>query len=183
VGLAPEEAGEVKEQEASFLDALKAGGDRLGTSLAYRDWLTDELRNLDAEALRRTMESPKLNAVEDLKGLFAIYSEDDGDFHLLLADGRRCRLHNSEEGTGNDCSVWLEDVSGTLEDLVASEILQAEECTGESGPDKGDESFTWTFYRFATRKGAVTLRFYGTSNGYYSESASFEVTGGARESQ
>jgi len=79
-----------------------------------------------------------------------------------------------------DCceSVSIEDIDGDLQDLVDSPLTMAEEVEGSQEPrvqDYPDESFTWTYYKFATRKGYVTVRFYGASNGYYSEGVSFWV--------
>jgi hypothetical protein len=76
-----------------------------------------------------------------------------------------------------DCCehVDIEDISGSLEDLIGAPILKAEESTNHDNPREGsDESFTWTFYHFATVRGYVTIRWYGDSNGYYSESVEFE---------
>lgn len=84
----------------------------------------------------------------------------------------------------HDCcaSCSVEDVCGDLSDLVGSPIVEAEEVSNYA-PDKAPweadkdryapESFTWTFYRFSTAKGTVTVRWLGESNGYYSESVSF----------
>lgn len=82
-----------------------------------------------------------------------------------------------------DCcaSCVIEDVVGDLQDLVGSPIVRAEENGSEEvEPEQPkdqhyvDDSFTWTFYRIGTIKGTVVIRWYGSSNGYYSESASFE---------
>ena len=77
-----------------------------------------------------------------------------------------------------DCceSVYIEDIVGDLNDLVGSPLLVAEEVSNyDAEPKYEGESYTWTFYKFATRKGYVDVRWYGSSNGYYSESVSVEV--------
>ena len=72
-----------------------------------------------------------------------------------------------------DCCemVYVEDINGDLDDLVGAPMMQAEE-TVETGGDTGF-TYTFTFYKFATRKGYVTIRWEGSSNGYYSESVYF----------
>lgn len=86
----------------------------------------------------------------------------------------------------NDCceKVFLQDICGDLDDLIDSEILSAEEVTNSNddniphpstGYDEWDkDSFTWTFYKFQTQKGFITLRWLGLSNGCYSEKVSLE---------
>ena len=63
-----------------------------------------------------------------------------------------------------DCceDVEIESIDGDLDDLIGAPLLMAEETVKVDGD-------TWTFYKFATVKGYVTVRFLGCSNGYYSE--------------
>lgn len=84
-----------------------------------------------------------------------------------------------------DCceSVSIEDIVGDLEDLQGSPLLMVEEYSTRDSTDTGAmletfmilaeepsaESYTYTFYKFATIKGYVDVRWFGESNGYYSK--------------
>jgi hypothetical protein len=101
-------------------------------------------------------------------------TEDGEELVLYLSDTNYVRFFHYQ-----DCceSVYIEDICGDLEDLIGEPLLVAEEVSNYEAEPKyeGEESYTWTFYRFATRKGWVNVRWYGHSNGYYSESVSVEV--------
>jgi len=98
---------------------------------------------------------------------------NDAELTLYLSDTNYVRFQHHQ-----DCCehVYIEDICGDLDDLVGAELVEAEEVSNyDAGPlEESEESYTWTFYRFRTRKGSVSVRWYGSSNGYYSESVSVE---------
>lgn len=101
---------------------------------------------------------------------------------FVVSDDEKYLMYHEQ-----DCceSVGVEDINGDITDLLWVPILKASEDTsnspksntygeGENAYTYEDESATWTFYNLATIKGYVTIRWYGSSNGYYSESVSIK---------
>lgn len=105
-----------------------------------------------------------------LKGmtLSSVVNEGNDQVIFQAEDGRRFRMAHSQ-----DCceSVGIEQIDGDLLDLVGSPIIMAEVAQSDN-EDNGYWGM-WTFYKLATSKGYVTIRWYGESNGYYSVDVSF----------
>lgn len=105
-----------------------------------------------------------------------------GQIIFTLADGRRFQLYHEQ-----DCceTVNLEDVCGDIADLIGAPLALAE-CVSNADPPSDIEAKRyedcpeWTFYKLVTNNGAVTLRWYGDSNGYYSTAVTFAELKGAR---
>lgn len=90
------------------------------------------------------------------------------ELHFVNRDGTHRFLH------WQDCceKVYIEEIWGDLSDLEGTPILEASKRT--SGDEGAYELGQWTFYEFRTIKGSVTVRWYGSSNGFYSVKVSHE---------
>jgi hypothetical protein len=108
----------------------------------------------------------------ELIGQTIIHIEGDVDSDELIftTENNKYKMYHDQ-----DCCerVSIEDIIGDLSDLLNTPVIEAYE-TSDSNSDKIDGREKWTFYRIATIKGTVTIRWYGSSNGYYSESVDFE---------
>ncbi len=117
---------------------------------------------------------------EDLKGkiikAIEVIKDDralDDEITFRISPEEAYKMYHEQ-----DCceSVVIEDICGEIDWLVNAPILVAEERFEEKELSNDDFTYgscTWTFYEIATIKGSVTIRWYGSSNGYYSESVDF----------
>ena len=130
-------------------------------------------------AMVKTAVDP-VKSFEDLQGrtLSKVLKLDDYELRFHLTEDHYVRMYHMQ-----DCceSVYIEDIVGDLDDLVGTPLLLVEEVSNYDGESKYDydhgDSETWTYYRFRTIKGSVDIRWYGSSNGYYSESVDIKIVG------
>lgn len=117
--------------------------------------------------------------IEDMKGqVFTKVYVTDNKYEMIFENDEFIFTFYHED----DCceSVYVDDIMGDLNDLVGKPLdiveVARHEDTMPQGMDlkKPEDSFTWTFYKFATIKGWVDVRWLGESNGYYSEEVDFK---------
>lgn len=104
--------------------------------------------------------------------IFVLAPHDD------IPDGLELKMFHYQ----NCCErVEVDDIVGEWSDIIGSPLTMAEVVTqDENDSDAGGEydySYTWTFYKLGTVKGYLTIKWYGTSNGYYSEEVSIARVG------
>ncbi len=102
------------------------------------------------------------------------FEKGSGEIVIETQEGNVYKLYHEQDCCENVC---VEDIDGTTSDLVGGLVLSAEEVSGETPSDYiwdyEPESYTWTFYKIATTKGSVFIRWLGESNGCYGEGVSF----------
>jgi hypothetical protein len=126
-----------------------------------------------------------------------IINEENDVAFFVTTEGATYEMEHRQ-----DCceTVYIQDVCGDIEDLLYTPIVMAEGVSSYTGSEaklvaeasaramltnkptlteleEHLDSFTWTFYKIGTNKGSVTIRWLGESNGYYSESVSFNKVG------
>lgn len=90
---------------------------------------------------------------------------------FTFEDGSRLRIFHQQDCCEN---VYLDDFEGSEADLVNQLLVSAESPSGEFEDSIDGGVVQWTFYNFRTTKGDLSLRWIGSSNGYYSTSMSVE---------
>lgn len=97
--------------------------------------------------------------------------EDNSERVIFKTDGGDFVMYHNQ-----DCCehVSICDICGDVNDLIDAKVLHAYEGGRVAEPDEASESGTWTFYNIQTNKGHVQIRWLGQSNGYYSESVTFD---------
>lgn len=97
---------------------------------------------------------------------------------VIVASGRKFKMLHYQ-----DCceSVSVDSVSGNPQNAIGEVIIDATERNSRDhdlpnlpAKEWADSSETWTYYTIRTQSETMVIRWYGTSNGYYSESVDFE---------
>jgi hypothetical protein len=95
--------------------------------------------------------------------------ESNDDCLITLEDGRKFKIEHFQ-----DCceTVQFYDASGDVHSLIGKKLTNVTEDYNDDPIEEDlscDGSHTWSVYKFQTDENTVILRWYGDSNGYYSE--------------
>lgn len=108
---------------------------------------------------------------EELKGKIIkkiSISEDKNIIKFLTDEDIEYQMYHDQTCCED---VYLDDVDNDINLLLNSPILKAQYTTNYTPAMGSRDSFTWSFYRLGTINGMCVFRWYGTSNGCYSEEA------------
>lgn len=112
--------------------------------------------------------------LEKLEKSKSQYNEEE--VHIT-ASGRKFVMRHEQ-----DCSesVTVDSTKGDVSRSIGETVIDATEHSNrgdEEGAeprlDEWHDSWTWTYYTIRTQSETIVIRWYGTSNGYYSERVDF----------
>ncbi len=124
--------------------------------------MTLKFKPEDVEVTKLCLLGKTLSSVE--------IDKQNNEIIFLTTSNKKYKMYHDQECCEK---VEIESINGNLEDLIGNPLLIAEEISQSFEHlvnDCYENSNTWTFYKFATIKGTVDIRWHGSSNGYYSES-------------
>ena len=127
-----------------------------------------------------TIEDVKENLASGIKKVVG-YKDETKEIYFYCKNGNIVKFFHNQ-----DCCeyVRLADADGLKNGVdiftdcnwcVIDEVIKYDTDKDTKPICEYDHSYTWTFYKFKTNKGYDTMRWYGESNGYYSENVDFEI--------
>jgi hypothetical protein len=97
----------------------------------------------------------------------------------IQASGRKFIMNHDQDCCEN---VMVESVQGNVSHALGEKIIDATMTSNKNDEPQSpnlpqaiytNESWTWTYYTIRTQSETIVIRWYGASNGYYSESVDF----------
>lgn len=128
------------------------------------------IRKLNITEINELLKGKKITEVNGLV-------VDESEITITLEDGSSIRMYHSQECCEE---VYVEDIVGDVNivDSIFYEIIEKVSNTDSLPKDVNTQEYgdveEWTFYTIKTSKGYLDIRWYGTSNGYYSTSVTVE---------
>lgn len=108
------------------------------------------------------------DTIHELQGRTVIgihVDPDENEITFTREDGSKVKFYHVQSCCEK---VTIDDVNGDWHDLM-NVPMHVAEIRYLDAMKADDDSGTFTFYTFRTIKGSVDVRWYGSSNGFYSE--------------